>query len=422
MKKTAILILTFSILCAMIASTVIGVGAYMGSGAAAVAADVDMVKTGLCGKKICFSDADFKSALTLADFDTVTVTRIPSSTEGTLLIGGRRVSEGRVIKRKNLASLVFVPASADVRECSFAFTVDGYAGGAEIECKLRFIDKINYAPETEESSAVTTQAEISYFGNLCAEEPEGDAVKYMIVSYPLRGTLTLIDEESGRYCYLPDNGYTGSDKFTFVARDEYGNYSELSTVSVKVTDRLCDTVYEDMEDREEYNAAVAMTAMNVMSGSLVGDGNYFMPEVEVSRAEFVAMAMKCAGIRPDSTLTASYFDDDASIPTGLRSYVATAQRIGLVNGDFEGGMLLFKPTEPITKYEAARIMAELLGANAAGEESVFATDEQIPVWARAGVYAMRSLGIFDTDEGEDLSHSVTRADAAEYLYRMSGIS
>ena len=420
MKKRILIALTFSILCIVSLIGCITASAYMGSGVMAVAADVDMVKTGLAGKKICFSDADFKSALTLADFDTVTITKIPASTEGTLLLAGRRVAAGRVIKRKNLASLVFVPATKDVKECSFSFTVDGYAGGAEIECKLRFLDNVNYAPSTEEKTAVTTQAEISYFGTLTATEPEEDGLKFMIVSYPTKGSLT-VDGKSGKYCYTPKEGYTGTDKFVYVARDEYGNYSDLSTVSITVCDRMCDTVYEDMSDRAEYNAAVAMTAMGIMGGSLQGDGMYFTPDSEVSRAEFVAMAMKCAGIRPDSTLSATYFDDDGEIPAGLKPYIATAQRIGLVSGDFENGELLFSPSESITGYEAAQIMARILGADADGEESVFASDEQIPVWARVSVSAMYSFGIFDTDSSESLAASVTRANAAEYLYRMSGI-
>ena len=419
MKRLIVSILTLSILAGCVTLGGLTALADMGSGVAAVAAGTDMVKTGLRGKKICFSDADFKSALTLADFDTITITKIPASTEGTLLIGGRRVGQGRVIKRGSLASLVFVPASAEINECSFSFTVDGFAGESEIKCTLKFTDKVNYAPEAEEKTSVTTQANISYFGNLTAREPEGDGLKFMIVSYPRRGTLSLIDEESGRYRYTPSEDYTGSDKFVFVARDEYGNYSELSTVNVKISDRLCDAVYTDMEDREEYNAAVAMTAMNVMGGTLVGDGTYFMPEEQVSRAEFVTMAMKCCGIRPDSTLTSTYFDDDGDIAAGLRPYIATAQRIGLINGDFDGKGLYFKPCEAITKYEAAGILASLIGADENAEESVFASDESIPVWARSGVAAMRTLGIFDADEGEDLTAPVTRANIAEYLYRLS---
>ncbi|MBR5144382.1 MAG: S-layer homology domain-containing protein, partial [Clostridia bacterium] len=190
------------------------------------------------------------------------------------------------------------------------------------------------------------------------------------------------------------------------------------TVSINVDDRMCDTVYRDMEDREEYNAAVAMTATGIMSGTQLGDDMYFNPDQTVSRAEFVTLAMKCAGVQADSTLTTTYFDDDNEISISLKSYIATAQRTGLVVGDFKGGKLLFSPNEEITRYEAAKILASVIGASNEGEESVFAGDSDIPIWARSGVYAMCSLGIFDTEDTASLTEKITRADVAEYLYRI----
>ena len=369
-----------------------------------------------------FSDADVKSALAISDFNSITITEIPSSTEGTLILGGRKVGKGRLIKRKNLATLVFVPASPNVTQCSFKFTVDDYSGGAEIECIMKFIDKINYAPEAiaPEDGYQKTQSGISVFGNLEANDPEGDVIEYIIVSYPSKGTLSLVDDD-GRYCYTPKEDFTGKDKFTYVARDEYGNYSKPVTLNIRVTDRMCDTVYRDMEEREEYNAAVAMTAMGIMGGRQVGDDLYFDPDEKVGRAELVTMAMKCAGIRADSTLTSTYFDDDNDISPSLKSYIATAQRIGIVTGDFKDGKLIFSPNEEITKYEAAKIISTLIGTDGEGEESVFATDIDIPVWARGGVYTMCSLGVFDSTDRQTLNDSVSRADIAKYLYKISKI-
>lgn len=421
MKKLLACFLTLTLLISIIT---VYASADFGSGARVVANDVDVIKTGLVGKKLTFSDADFKSALCLTDFESITVTKIPSSTEGTLLIGGRRVGEGTVIKRKNLSSLVFIPASEAVKECSFRFTVDGYAGGSEIECTMKFIEKVNYAPSAGEESVDAivrkTQENIPLYSTLSASDPEGDKIEFIIVTYPKKGAISFVDKESGRYSYAPNEGYTGSDKFTYVARDEYGNYSKPVTVKLKVTERMCDTVYIDMLDRSEYGAAVAMTAMNIMGGSRLGDDLYFNPDLEVTRAEFVTMAMKCAGIRQDSTLSGSFFDDDDEIPPSLRGYIATAQRIGLVNGNFENGELLFSPNEAISKYEAARILKNLIGDDLSIEESVFATDDDIPVWARSGVYAMYSLGIFDADSGS-VTENVTRADVASYLYRLAEI-
>lgn len=422
MKKITTLLILSLIMLSILSFGAVEAAAFFGTGAMVVAADVNMIKTALIGQKICFTDGDFKSALTLNDFDTITITELPLSTEGTLLLSGRRVGKGRVIKRKNLGGLVFIPASDTVTECKFKFTVDGYAGGAEIECIMKFIDKVNYAPEaigdTAGASSINTQQSISVWGNLGATDPEGDELQYIIVSYPKRGSLTLTEKDSGRYCYTPIGKYTGKDKFTYVVRDEYGNYSKPMTVSVRVNERMCETVYRDMEEREEYNAAVAMTAMGIMSGVQLGDDLYFHPDERVTRAEFVAMAMKCAGIKADSSLTSTYFDDDNEISPSLKGYIATAQRTGLIVGDFKGGKLLFSPNGDITRYEAAKILADISGTNTEGEESVFAGDSDIPIWSRAGVYAMCSLGVFDSEDTSSLGEKITRADVAEYLYRI----
>ena len=413
MKKIALFLLLLCICCTIL--TPITAFADFGSGAAAVANGVSVIRTGLRGQKIVFSDADIKAALVLGDFKSVTITKIPPSSEGVLLLDGKRVGEGKVIKRKSIPALEFVPASKDVTESRFSFQVAGFAGGAEIECILKFIDKVNYAPEADDDIAVSTQEEIAVFGSLSATDPEGDAIEYIIVTYPKKGTITLASD--GRFSYLPKDNYTGSDKFTYVARDEYGNYSEPVTVKLKVTDRLCDTVYADMSEREEYGAAVAMTAMNVMGGRILGDDVYFMPDETVTRAEFVTMAMKSLGIRADSTLYTTFFDDNADIPVALRSYIATAQRLGAIDGSFDGGKLVFCPNDEITHYEAAKILATLVNANADGEESVFAESDEIPVWARSSVAAMCALGVFDGNE--TMTDSLTRADVAKILYKIT---
>lgn len=412
MKKGLILFLLISLIVGTIGG--ISISANIGSGAQVIANGVKLIKTGLFGQKIVFSDTDFKTALAITNFKSVKITSLPSSTEGTLIFAGRRVSEGQEIRRKHLGSLVFIPASTDVSESKFTFKVDG---GDEIECVLRFIDKVNMAPKAEASEGyITTQASIPAYGMLSAEDPEGDATEFIIVSYPKSGVLSFTDEEMGKYKYEPGDDFVGYDSFCYVVRDEYGNYSKPVEVDIKVVERLCSAVYVDMTDREEYGAAVAMTAMGIMCGNILGDDTYFSPDGEVSRAEFVAMAMKSLGIRADSTLKSSYFDDNADIPTSLVGYVATAQRAGIINGTFDSGKLLFKPNEAITKYEAAKIMSMLMNVNESEEDASYSEDSAVPMWARASVSAMTMLGILD--EG-DATENVTRADAAEYLYRMN---
>ena len=417
MKKIIILaIITISI----VIGCVVQASADFGDAADVLASDVKVVRTALRGQTVVFSDSDVKCALVLSRFDSITVTKLPSEESGRLLLSGKQIAENTKIKRKSIPALAFIPSSAGVDEASFKFTVDGYLGGAEIECIIRFTDKVNYAPEVDLPTlamTVTTYENVDHHGRLEGVDPEGDKLEYMVISYPKSGLLSF-DKLSGKYIYSPSSSYIGQDKFTYVIRDEYGNYSEPVTVKIKVDERMCEVDFEDMKGKREYGASLAMTAMGIMSGRVVGDGVYFEPDTEVTRAEFLAMAMKAVGIKADSTIEKSFFDDDSEIPPALKPYVATAQRIGIAKGDFVDGELLFNPNEKITKYDAALIMSSLVRDDTDEEESVFAEDDETPIYARSSVSAMYSLGIFERSEEGDTREAVTRADAAYYLYKL----
>ena len=419
MKKLLLILLAITLLAG--AFTVCA-GAYFGSGVSVIANDVTLVKTGLIGEKMTFSDTDFKTALGSADIDKIVITSLPSSSEGVLMVGERRAYTGQTVKRKNLTSLTFVPNDESVSESSFTFRTSNM-DKTSIACKMRFIDRINYAPKintnTTQTLNVTTQTGISVYGQIEATDPEGDDIDYIIVSYPKHGQIAITNAESGEFCYTPSGDYTGKDSFVFVVRDEYGNYSKTEKVSLNVTERMSEVVYVDMENSKSYNAAVAMTALGIMGGTRLGDDTYFSPEETVTRAEFVAMAMKSLGIRPDTTLSATFFDDNDAIPKSLVSYVATAARVGIVNGSFDSTGLNFRPQDSITTCEAAIIMSNLLAIKS--DSAVFSEIEGIgtvPVWARGHVGAMYTSGIFSSDISSDISSLVTREAAAEYLYRM----
>ena len=419
MKKRAIVLFLVCLLCLSAGAGAISVSAMAGSGIQVVASELQLIKTALCGKKITFTDGDFKSAFAISDFKSITITSLPSSTEGTLMLGGRRVSEGQTIKRRSIGALVFVPESAEVTQASFTFTLKNSTESPDALCIMKFIDKVNYAPKqpSGEKSEVTTQAQISYFGRMSANDPEGDELCYMVVGYPENGSISVSDSQSGAYRYTPERGFTGYDRFVYVARDCYGNYTEPITVQIKVIDRMSDQVYVDMKNRAEYNAAVVMTAMGIMNPDRLGDDLYFDPEGQVTKAEFVAMAMKASGIKADSSLTKSFFDDNGDIPRSLVSYVATASRMGFIDGEIKEGRLVFSPKDIITKYEAAAVISRILGLSVSEEENEYFAEDKIPVWARSAVSSMYTLGIFDNDETE-LDSVATRADVAEYLYRM----
>lgn len=418
MKKLLSLLLIFS----LAAIPMIATAATLGTGVSLLSKETKMIKTGLCGQKMTFNDIDFKTAMNVSDFKSVTIATLPPSSAGSLMLGGRRVSEGQTIKRKNISALSFMPSSKDVTECKFSFTSKDLLGGAEMECVLKFIEKVNYAPEhdfnEDESVSLWSQEAVSVFGRLPASDPEGDALEFMVIQYPKNGTLTLTDKNEGRYLYAPYEGFTGKDRFVYVVRDEYGNFTEPASVMIEVEERLSQICYTDMEAHPAANAALVMDAKGIMSGTRIGDDMFFSPEQGVSRAEFVAMAMKAYGLRADSTLSATYFDDNGEIPAPLRGYVATAARLGIVHGSFDGTGLKFRPNDTVTASEAALIMSAITGKSGT-ELPTMAGEELLPLWARPAVCGMYECGIFDKNDGA-YSHTaeVSRGEAATYLLRM----
>ncbi len=420
MKKTALTILIITLVTVVFGTTVVSAG--FGTGVESMVQETQIIKSGLSGRKITFSDADIKQGLCISDFDSVTITKLPPSSDGTLMLAGRRVGEGTCIKRKNLPALVFIPASREVTGTEFKIKVDGAADGCEISFILKYSSKINYEPKVEgeykDSLYITTQREIGTHGRMTATDSEGDALEYMVIAYPTNGVLTFVDSKTGEYVYTPRDSFVGEDSFVYVVRDSWGNFSETQTVKVSVSERMSEVIYRDMETREEYGAAVALTAMGIMDGRLIGDGVYFMPEETVSRAEFISMALKAAGIGASAD-TETYFDDSDDIPSPLLGYMATAQKLGICDCTFKNGELLLRPNDAITKYEAAAIMANIIGEEADGEISAFSDYTSVPVWARSSVYTMYTLGIFDKNDNTINGQAeITKADCAMYLYKM----
>jgi hypothetical protein len=144
-----------------------------------------------------------------------------------------------------------------------------------------------------------------------------------------------------------------------------------------------------------------------------------MPEGKVTVAEFVTMAMKCASIAPERMDSATYFDDDEDIPVPMRGYIAKAQKCGIVQGNFENGGLFLRPNDPITRYEAAMIMAALVNVDSDAALPSFADGDTLPVWAEEAVARMCAAGIFDGEcEVIGGTDELTRIECAAYLYRM----
>lgn len=143
-----------------------------------------------------------------------------------------------------------------------------------------------------------------------------------------------------------------------------------------------------------------------------GDGT-FKPSASITRAEFVAIAYRAFNL--SSTQSYKFLD----VKAGDWYYDAVSQtaRLGYIKGYGDGN---FKPNAPITRAEAAVVIANMYGLNAdeVGAK-IFADYEAIPTWARGHVGASAiAKFIAGYPDGTFMAKNyITRAEAVSMLDR-----
>ncbi|HEU5398276.1 MAG TPA: pre-peptidase C-terminal domain-containing protein [Gammaproteobacteria bacterium] len=91
------------------------------------------------------------------------------------------------------------------------------------------------ATPTASNGAVSTTAGTAVDGTLSASDTDGDALTFAVVTAPTHGTVSIANAATGAFSYMPANGFSGSDSFTFEATDSAGNVSNTATETETVS-------------------------------------------------------------------------------------------------------------------------------------------------------------------------------------------
>ena len=378
------------------------------------------------GTEVKFTAADFDLALGVEAVDGITVLSLPAVLDGKLMLGAMEVQKNQTISRAHLADLRFVPTREGVVETSFRFA-DATNAPYAVNCGVYLLDSENGAPCVDQvnpiTCAVTVMQGASTLGTLRATDPEGDAIRFEITALPTQGVVCLLSRSGGDYRYTPVAGAVGTDSFTYVAVDRYGNRSEPRTVTVDVVSRTKDITYVDLQTEGQQNAALYLAEQEIMVGMQVAGTWMFLPNTEMSRVEFLALAVHAAGYTVDETKSVTGFADESEIPDRYRACVAVAAQVKLVAGEVRADGVYFRPNDPITRAEAAVILARLLQADAPTATPTFADSADIPAWAAPSVYAMYDIGVFTPFSSGNIGANahLTRGDTAEILARVASL-
>ncbi len=148
--------------------------------------------------------------------------------------------------------------------------------------------------------------------------------------------------------------------------------------------------------------------------------NQFAPAANVTRAEFLTILLRCAGLMTADTVSVSYQDVKDT------DWYARAIEIGTNLGIFKGSDGLARPNDSITRQESMVLVGrvlELAGISSAGADpavlKAFSDSGDVAAWAESEVCTCVASGIIVGSDGKLLpKNKITRAEAATIAVRL----
>ena len=367
----------------------------VGGVTAATAAEVD------CDAVYCFTASDFSGDDTLAG---ICITELPDAATGTVLLGTRVLRPGDILTAEQLTQMTFNPLRTEIDQDAVVTYLPIYPDRVETCASMTIAirGKEDKAPVAEDM-AMETYKNLPADGTLKVTDPEGQSVTYTVVRQPRRGEVAV--NTDGTFTYTPKKNKVGTDSFTFTAADSAGNVSREATVTVQILKPTTNARYTDTAGQSCRFAAEWLRQTGIFEAENIGGASCFCPEKTVSQGEFLAMVIKTLNIPVQDD---AYDAVSADTPTWLKPYLAAAIRSGLtanLPADFQ-------PDAPITSEDAAVILQNALDLSVSADAEM--EDQTV------AVVAMTVMA----DHGVTLPAGavLTRADAAQVLYRVSQLS
>lgn len=143
------------------------------------------------------------------------------------------------------------------------------------------------------------------------------------------------------------------------------------------------------------------------------DGS-FLPEGNITRAEFSAVMARFLDIKGDDNAAANFADVDGH---WAKPYIGALTAEKIVGGvsDTE-----FEPDAEITREQIAVILSRAFGLTADIQSGMFTDETAISDWARSGVYAVVAAGYMQGNDNGSFSplSEATRAEVATVISRI----
>lgn len=378
-------------------------------------------KNGMAAEAISFSSADFVVSTGHAALSTIVIKSLPDSAAGLLMEGDSLLAIGDKVELNAISGMRFY-ALTEPTLTSTSFTVtpvfSDTTSGSDVTVSITLLSAQNTAPVAQ-NMEITTYKNVPVTGHFSATDTEGDTLTYQLVKTPARGEVTISSDGTGAFTYSPYEDKKGKDTFTFVAIDSAGNRSAEATVKVTIDKANTKVIYSDMSDNTAQKAAIRLAEDNVFVGECMNGDYFFCPDTQVTRSQFLAMAMKVAGLEKLDNTTVTGFYDDPTIQTWAKGYVSSALKDGVIEGMYDDqGRIVFSPDAKITMAEATVVLNRMLAiTDVSTDVAASSFGSSVPTWALQSAVNLQSIGVINASDmsSTSISASINRGQAAELL-------
>lgn len=350
------------------------------------------------------------------------LTRVPE--DGRLMLDSRVLRCGDVLTADQASRVVFLSDSAEDAPVEYLPIFSGRIGQAST---TRLIGgSRNNRPPVAEDSALETYKNLPNTARFRCTDPDSEELTFTIVRPPRRGTVEIAAD--GSFTYTPKKNKVGADSFTYTAADPRGGVSREATVTVTILKPTDAAQYTDTQGRSCRFAAEWMRHTGIFEGEQVTGVHCFAPDAQVTRGEFMVMAVRALEIPVDEAVVYSGFED--AVPDWQQPYLAAAARAGLTAR--LDNPRIFAAEQVMTLQEARQVLGlaavpapgldtavlsqtaedtQVLSAEGAVVSAEAVTEEAAAVSAEAAAQATAVPAAYTAP--------LTRAAAAEMLYEVT---
>lgn len=248
-----------------------------------------------------------------------------------------------------------------------------------------------------------------------------------ITSAPKKGEVTITGDD-GSFIYTPFENEIGADTFSYRVMTANQN-SNIAVCSIDIKDvrenkpSPSSFIYSDMTGHWGEYAAIKLVERDIIKGERIGSKYYFYPDKKMSRIDALNIIISALGadsISVDGENT-HIFEDSAALPDYINNSAYRAHRLGIIDGEQNGGKLYLNPYDNITRAELMKMIDRAMSSKTKSDvRTEFSDFRTVPDWAVQAVKNLVGYGIADGYEDNTIRpySAVTKAQTVQMVYQM----